>query len=73
MVMISVNCKGTFKKWAEAISSDDDSCPSAMCPTSILFLDPGLALEDLVILANHRLSVGNLASGVQILDRRSIG
>lgn len=62
MVMVVENSKGALKERVYAVSLNDDASPSAMCPTSIQFLNPRLALENLVIVPDDRFGVGYLAS-----------
>lgn len=62
MVMVVEDGKGALKKRVYAVPLHDDSGPSAMCPTSIWFLNPRLALENLVIVPDDRFGVGYLAS-----------
>lgn len=62
MVMVVENSEGALKERVYAVSLNDDSGPSAMCPTSIKFLYPRLALENLVIVPDDRFGVGYLPS-----------
>lgn len=61
-MMVVENSKGALKERVYTVSLNNDSGPSAMRPTSIRFLDPRLAPEDLVIVPDDRFGVGYFAS-----------
>lgn len=70
-MMIVENSKGALKERLYTVSLNNDSGPSAVCPTLVRFLDPRLALKNLVIVPDDRFGVGYLASRVYVLYRCS--
>jgi hypothetical protein len=73
VVVVVKDGKGALEQRVNPISSDDDPCPSTVGPTPIVFADPGLSFEDLVMMSNNRLRMGYLAGFIQVLHRRSFG